>query len=169
MLSDLFGFDSDYIIIGLAAVVVIILVLYIVNIVQMNKLKKRYNIFMSGKNAKTLEDTLIKRLDQVDTLIAANSTNEKNIDKLFSNMKFTFQKVGLVKYDAFHEMGGKLSFSLALLNETDDGFVMNAVHSREGCYTYIKEIVGGNSIIVLAEEEQEALDMAKEANRPAKK
>lgn len=169
MLSDLFGFDSDYIIIGLAAVVVILLVLYIVNMVQMNKLKKRYNIFMSGKNAKTLEDTLIKRLDQVDTLIAANSTNEKNIDKLFSNMKFTFQKVGLVKYDAFHEMGGKLSFSLALLNETDDGFVMNAVHSREGCYTYIKEIVGGNSIIVLAEEEQEALDMAKEANRPAKK
>ena len=169
MLSDLFGFDSDYIIIGLAAVVVILLVLYFVNMVQMNKLKKRYNIFMSGKNAKTLEDTLIKRLDQVDTLIAANSTNEKNIDKLFSNMKFTFQKIGLVKYDAFHEMGGKLSFSLALLNETDDGFVMNAVHSREGCYTYIKEIVGGNSIIVLAEEEQEALDMAKEAKKPAKK
>ncbi len=169
MLSDLFGFDSDYIMIGLAAFVVILLVLYIVNIVQMKKLKKRYDIFMSGKNAKTLEDTLIKRLDQVDTLIAANSTNEKNIEKLFGNMKFTFQKVGLVKYDAFHEMGGKLSFSLALLNETDDGFVMNAVHSREGCYTYIKEIVGGNSIIVLAEEEQEALDMAKEANKPAKK
>ena len=169
MLSDLFGFDSDYIIIGLAAVVVILLVLYFVNMVQMNKLKKRYNIFMSGKNAKTLEDTLIKRLDQVDTLIAANSTHEQNIYKLFSNMKFTFQKIGLVKYDAFHEMGGKLSFSLALLNETDDGFVMNAVHSREGCYTYIKEIVGGNSIIVLAEEEQEALDMAKEANKPAKK
>lgn len=169
MLSDLLGFDSDYIIIGLAAFVVILLVLYIVNIVQTKKLKKRYDIFMSGKNAKTLEDTLIKRLDQVDTLIAANSTNEKNIEKLFSNMKFTFQKVGLVKYDAFHEMGGKLSFSLALLNETDDGFVMNAVHSREGCYTYIKEIVGGNSIIVLAEEEQEALDMAKEANKPAKK
>ncbi len=169
MLSDLLGFDSDYIIIGLAALVVILLVLYIVNIVQTKKLKKRYDIFMSGKNAKTLEDTLIKRLDQVDTLIAANSTNEKNIEKLFGNMKFTFQKVGLVKYDAFHEMGGKLSFSLALLNETDDGFVMNAVHSREGCYTYIKEIVGGNSIIVLAEEEQEALEMAKEANKPAKK
>lgn len=169
MLSDLLGFDSDYIIIGLAALVVILLVLYIINIVQTKKLKKRYDIFMSGKNVKTLEDTLIKRLDQVDTLIAANSTNEKNIEKLFDNMKFTFQKVGLVKYDAFHEMGGKLSFSLALLNETDDGFVMNAVHSREGCYTYIKEIVGGNSIIVLAEEEQEALDMAKEANKPAKK
>ena len=79
-------------------------------------------------------------------------------------MKFTFQKVGLVKYDAFNEMGGKLSFSLALLNQTNDGFVLNAVHSREGCYTYIKEIVDGNSIIVLAEEEQEALKMAMESN-----
>jgi hypothetical protein len=169
MISDLLGFDSDYIIIALAVILVILIVLYIVNIVQIHKLKKRYNIFMSGKNAKTLEDTLIKRLDQVDNLIAANSTNEKNIKKLFSNMEFTFQKVGLVKYDALQEMGGKLSFSLALLNEKNDGFVMNAVHSREGCYTYVKEIVDGNSIIVLAEEEQEALNMAKEANAPAVK
>ena len=76
-------------------------------------------------------------------------------------MKFTFQKIGLVKYDALNEMGGKLSFALALLNETNDGFVMNAMHTREGCYTYIKEIIDGNSVIVLAEEEREALDMAK--------
>lgn len=101
-------------------------------------------------------------------MIAANSSNEKSINKLFDNMKCTFQKIGLVKYDAFQEMGGKLSFSLAMLNEEDDGFVINAVHSREGCYTYIKEIVGGNSIIVLADEEQEALDMAKEANKACK-
>ena len=118
---------------------------------------------MKGKDAKSLEDTLIKRLNQVDKLIEANAANEQNIKKIFNNMKSTFQKFGLVKYNAFHEMGGKLSFSLALLNETDDGFVMNAVHSREGCYIYIKEIVGGNSIIVLADEEQEALNMAKDA------
>ena len=95
--------------------------------------------------------------------------NEKSIKKLFADMKFTFQKVGLVKYDAFNEMGGKLSFSLALLNQTNDGFVLNAVHSREGCYTYIKEIVDGNSIIVLAEEEQEALKMAMESNDSVQK
>ena len=120
---------------------------------------------MSGKNARNLEKTLIERLDQVDTLLEANAVNEKNIKTLFNNMKFTFQKVGLVKYDAFHEMGGKLSFSLALLNETDDGFVMNAVHSREGCYTYVKEIIAGNSIIVLSPEEKEALDTAKKSNK----
>ena len=79
-------------------------------------------------------------------------------------MKSTFQKVGLVKYDAFQEMGGKLSFSLALLNETNDGFIINAMHSREGCYTYIKEIIDGNSVITLADEEKEALDMAMHMN-----
>lgn len=163
MISQLLGFDSDYIIIGLSALVVIMFIIQIINMVQIGKLKKKYNIFMKGKDAKSLEDTLIKRLNQVDKLIEANAANEQNIKKIFNNMKSTFQKFGLVKYNAFHEMGGKLSFSLALLNETDDGFVMNAVHSREGCYIYIKEIVGGNSIIVLADEEQEALNMAKDA------
>ena len=165
MITKLLGFDSDYIIIALVAVTLILLILYIVNVVQMAQLKKRYKIFMSGKNARNLEKTLIERLDQVDELIEANTANERNIKTLFANMKFTFQKVGLVKYDAFNEMGGKLSFSLALLNETDNGFVMNAVHSREGCYTYVKEIIDGNSVIILSEEEKEAVEMAKKSNK----
>lgn len=166
-IADYLGITLDYAIIAIAALMVlvfILIIIMIVNVVQMKKLKKNYRIFMDGKDAKTLEDTLIKRLDQVDTLLAENEKNAQNIEKLFANMKFAFQKVGLVKYDAFHEMGGKLSFSLALLNETNDGFIINAMHSREGCYTYIKEIVDGNSIIVLADEEQEALDMAMKSN-----
>ena len=169
MISQYLGFDSDYIILGLAGFCIILFILVIVNMVQTSKIKKKYKKFMSGKNAKSLEEILVKRLNQIDSLVDANATNEKNIKKVVNNMKFTFQKVGLVKYDAFNEMGGKLSFSLALLNASNDGFVLNAVHSREGCYTYIKEIIDGNSIIVLAEEEQEALKMAREANEPAEK
>lgn len=168
MISQYLGFDSDYIIIGLIVFCIILLILVIVNFSQTKKLKKKYAAFMTGKNAKSLEETLIKRLDQVDKLLIANETNEKSIKKIFNNMKYTFQKVGLVKYDAFNEMGGKLSFSLVLLNESNDGFVMNAMHTREGCYTYVKEIIDGNSIITLAEEEQEALKMAMEASQPAK-
>ena len=152
MISQYLGFDSDYIIIGLLAAVVILLILTLVNIVQMRKLKKNYRIFMSGKTAKNLEDTLIKRLDEVDSLIASNSKNEELIRVLSQNMKYTYQKMGLIKYDAFHEMGGKLSFSLAMLDVRNNGFIINAMHTREGCYTYIKEIVDGNSIIVLSEE-----------------
>ena len=169
MISQYLGFDSDYIILGLAGFCIILFILVIVNMVQTSNMKKKYKKFMSGKNAKSLEETLLKRLDQIDSLVEANAANEKNIKKVVNNMKFTFQKVGLVKYDAFNEMGGKLSFSLALLNASNDGFVLNAVHSREGCYTYIKEIIDGNSIIVLAQEEQEALNMAMEAEKPATK
>ena len=119
MIAQYLGFDSDYMIIGLAAVCIILLIMIIVNMAQISKLKKKYNKFMSGKNAKSLEDTLIKRLDQVDTLMEANKANEKSIKKLFADMKFTFQKVGLVKYDAFNEMGGKpVSYTHLRAHET---------------------------------------------------
>ena len=119
---------------------------------------------MSGKDAKTLEDTLIQRLDQVDSLLESNEENDSNIKVLSKNMQRTYQKMGLIKYDAFHEMGGKLSFSLAMLDMRNNGFIINAMHTREGCYTYIKEIIDGNSVIVLSEEEQEALKRAMDPN-----
>ena len=164
MISKYLGIDSDYIIIGLCGVLLILFILVIINIVQMKKLKKNYRIFMSGKDAKTLEDTLIQRLDQVDSLLESNEENDRNIKVLSKNMQCTYQKMGLIKYDAFHEMGGKLSFSLAMLDMRNNGFIINAMHTREGCYTYIKEIIDGNSVIVLSEEEQEALKRAMNPN-----
>ena len=160
MISQYLGFDSDYIIIGLAALVLILIILMIINVVQMSKLKKSYKIFMKGKNAKNLEDTLIKRLNQVDDLINANSANEKNIKTLFQNMQRTYQKMGLVKYDAFKEMGGKLSFTLALLDENNNGFLMNSVHSSDGCYSYTKRVKNGDSEIALSNEEKVAIERA---------
>ena len=164
IISKYLGFESYYIIIGLCGVLLILFILTIVNIVQMKKLKKNYRIFMSGKDAKTLEDTLIQRLDQVDSLLESNEENDSNIKVLSKNMQRTYQKMGLIKYDAFHEMGGKLSFSLAMLDMRNNGFIINAMHTREGCYTYIKEIIDGNSVIVLSEEEQEALKRAMDPN-----
>ncbi len=165
MKSDFLGlyFSMDDLLItflSMAAVMLILLILLIVNMGKTRRLRKRYESFMMGKNGETLEDTLVKRIQQVDELIGLESENRQNIERISSYLRSTFQKVGMVKYDAFQEMGGKLSFSLALLDQKNDGFIINAVHSREGCYTYIKEILNGNSIIVLAEEEKEALDIA---------
>ena len=151
---------SVFILIGMAAVILILLILIIVTMAQNSKLKKKYNKFMLGKDGSSLEDNLIQRVSDIEELIASNKENKKNIERIFDNLNFTFQKVGMVKYDAFNEMGGKLSFSLALLNKVNDGFIINAMHSREGCYTYIKEIIKGNSFILLSEEEKEALNIA---------
>lgn len=164
MIEQYLGIDSDYIIIGLAVALLILIGLTIANIVQMRKLKKGYRAFMSGNDGKSLEDTLIQRLEQVDKLMATSEESEKSIEALQKNMRNAYQKMGLIKYDAFSEMGGKLSFSLAMLDMSNSGYIINAMHTREGCYTYIKEIVDGNSVLVLSEEEQEALRRALKSN-----
>ena len=159
-ICDYLGIDLEYIVWGLAGVVLFMFLLLLINMVKMSNLKKKYKKFMGDTEAKSLEETITGRLDQIDGLVESNESNKNKIEKIEKQMNVTFQKFGLVKYDAFNEMGGKLSFSLALLNEKDDGFIINAMHSREGCYTYIKEIIAGKSIIVLTAEENEALDMA---------
>lgn len=160
MIESYLGVDSDFVVIGLAALVVVLIIVMLVNAARQRKLRKAYEIFMLGNDGKSLEDTLIDRLNQVDSLIEANAANERNIDTLFRKAKQNFRKFGLVKYDALQELGGKLSFALCMLDEKNDGYILNVVHSREGCYSYVKEIIDANSIVTLAEEEEEALSVA---------
>ena len=68
--------------------------------------------------------------------------------------------IGVNKYDAFHEMGGKLSFALCMLDKKDNGYVVNVMHSNDGCFAYIKEIVNGKSYIELGKEEEKAVKQA---------
>ena len=86
--------------------------------------------------------------------------NRTSIRKINEEMLSNFQKIGILKYDAFQEMGGKLSFVLTLLDGNNSGYIINSMHSREGCYNYIKEIVKGESYIELSEEETESLERA---------
>ncbi len=97
---------------------------------------------------------------RIINLLKFQSKKINDIRELFKKQELSFQKVGIVKYDAFKQMGGQLSFSLALLNENDCGFIINSVHSTEGCYSYSKEIKNGQCSILLGEEEKQALDMA---------
>lgn len=157
------SFDLGYLVIGMLVVIVLLLVLIILLIVQMNKNKKllqRLDIFMTGKNAKNLEKELIALCEDNRFLKQTAEQNKRDIRTLYKNMEKTYQKMGLVKYDAFHQMGGQLSFSLALLDENNNGFIINSVHSTDGCYSYTKEIRMGECSLSLGVEESEALEIA---------
>ncbi len=154
--------DPAYFLIALFLLVVILMIITIICLNKMSDLKKTYTKFIKGKDGKSLEELFVKRFDQVDELLKENKKKTKEINGIINNLKITTQKVGIVKYDAFHEMGGKLSFALVMLNKENTGFVLNAMHSREGCYTYIKEIINGESYIPLGKEENEALEKAME-------
>lgn len=159
--KDLVEQNSAYIIIGVAVLVVILLVMMITLLVKQHKLNTKYNSFMRGSKGNTLEDIIISRFTDIDNLKVDSSNIHKELESINENLLITFQKIGIVKYDAFMEMGGKLSFALALLDNNNDGIVLNSVHSsREGCYTFLKEIIKGESFLELSSEENDALDQA---------
>ena len=154
------GMDIGYLFIGMTACILLLLILFIISFRKTSQLEKRLDKFMLGKDAKSLEKDIIALYEDNKFIKINMDKNKKDINTLYKNMESAFQKVGIVKYDAFQQMGGQLSFSLALLDENNNGFVLNSVHSTEGCYTYTKEIKNGECAISLGDEEKKALSMA---------
>lgn len=152
--------DYSYLFIGLAAILFLLLIILIVQMIQFNQLKKKYNTFMGGKEAKTLEEKLDKIIEENKYIRDLSEENKKDIKRIVKEKELCFNRVGIKKYDAFKQMGGNLSFSVCLLNERKDGYIINSVHSSEGCYTYIKEIKSGHCELELSNEEKEALTEA---------
>ena len=160
---DFFGIaqiDTLYVVLGICAIIIALVVLLIMSLTKIKKLNRRLDKFMKGKDAKSLEELVTTRFAEIDNLKATGKKNSRQIAEINEELMKVYEKTGIVKYDAFNEMGGKLSFALAMLDKSNNGYVINAMHSREGCYTYIKEIVKGESFITLGEEEKKALEQA---------
>ena len=116
---------------------------------------------MKGNNGESLEEIILNKLAQIDQLSSDMTVVNEQLATIKETLLTSYQKMSIVKYDAFKEMGGKLSFVLALLDEQNSGFVINAMHSsREGCYTYAKEIIHGESFVMLSNEEKQAIEEA---------
>ena len=124
------------------------------------KFRKAYKKFMKGSTAESLEEKIFQMCEEQDSLRKLGLKHSREIKELYLKHQSAFQKVGLVKYDAFKEMGGKLSFCLVLLDENDTGILLNSIHNSSGCFCYAKRIKNGKCDIVLGEEEQLAVDKA---------
>ena len=157
------NFDLGYLLIFAAVLTVIMIVVLIVLLMTISKVKKmkyRLNKLVKGKDSLSLEDEINELTEDNRYLKENTENNKKDISNLYRKLESAYQKIGLVKYDAFNQMGGQLSFSLALLDENNNGFIINSVHSTEGCYSYTKEIKNGISALSLGKEEEEALAIA---------
>lgn len=154
------GLDIAYLFIGILVIILILLILLIVEMNKTSKLKKKYEKFMLGSDAESMEKEIMDLFEDIKVLKESSKENQEQIVDLYRKHRHAYQKVGIVNYDAFSQMGGKLSFCLALLDENDSGFVMNSVHSSDGCYSYTKAIKKGECKISLGDEEKEALEMA---------
>ena len=155
--------DPGIYVIAIAVLLVFVLILLICTIKQgreLSLMKKRVKKFMSGRDAESLEDQIIELFEDNQYMKAASDKNKNDIIDINKRMRHCFQKIGIVKYDALNQMGGQLSYALALLDEEDNGYIINSVHGNEGCYSYTKIIKNGRSDIELGTEERKALESA---------
>lgn len=155
------GIDIGYVVMGMAAIIFIMLIMLIVTMVKNSSMRKKYKQFMAGEDGKNMEQAILDKFSSIDKLENDVADLYEQVKRIDGTLITAYQKVGIIKYDAFKEIGGKLSFAIALLTAENNGFILNSMHSsREGCYTYIKKIENGESKIVLSEEEAMALQEA---------
>ena len=139
---------------------VILLALIIYMIVRYRQLSNSYNFFMKGKKGENLEGTIFKITEEIKKLKFEDKENKDAIRVINKNLRAAYQKFGVVKYNAFKGMGGNLSFAFAMLDYTNTGYILNSVHSREGCFVYVKVVDRGQTEVLLGTEEKEALEQA---------
>ncbi|MDR0963961.1 MAG: DUF4446 family protein [Clostridium sp.] len=152
--------DNGYVHLSLLVLMILIIIYLIIQANRTKKLKKRLNQFLLGSDAKSLEEDIASLYQGNKEIKQSIQVNRDEIRKLNKEFTFAFQKIGLIRYDAFSQIGGKLSFCVALMDRCNNGFLLNCVHSTEGCYCYTKEICGGECNATLSEEETKALKMA---------
>ena len=157
------GFDPAYIILAL---IVLVAILVVVQIGKTSRLAKKYDRFMRGRDAESLEDVFAEAFDDIHMLQAEDRATKDALKVINKVLVKSFHKTGLVKYDAFPGMGGKSSFALALMSQNKSGYILNAVHSRDTCYVYVKEIIKGETDAPLGREEEKAVRIALGLEKP---
>ena len=143
--------------------VCISIVLSLLNIMltykQNNKIMKYMKKLGNGNN---LFEMLSKYLDDVKEIKRDNSEIKAYYTKLDSDIASCISHVGVVRYNAFRDVGSDLSFAVALLDMNNDGVVFNGLYGSESSNIYAKPIRSGKSKYKLSEEEEEAIEIAKQ-------
>ena len=129
-LRDFISLYYIEIILGLAAVLIILLVLNIISQIRISKIKKRYNEFTRGIKDVNIEELLIKTGEELHEIHIDMNLLEQKIESLGTKLSFAIQKVGIVRYNAFADMGSDLSFSIALLDSFNNGIVITSIYGR---------------------------------------
>lgn len=153
---------SGFLVIAVAFILLIVIVLQIFAQRKISKLTDRVNDFMNNTEGdKNIEQLLLEYIGEVRDVNDKYNMVISSINSIKDNMKFCVQKVGVVRYNPFEDVGGELCFALALLDKNNDGVVLNSIYSREGCYTYAKPLENGIcEKYKLSSEEEEAIKKA---------
>jgi len=145
---------------GLIGALVVLLILYIIAQIRISKIKEKYNLLVRGVKGVNIEQLLIKTGEDINNVHLDINNIQNNLDKMETKLSFAIQKVGFVRYNAFGNMGSDLSFSIALLDSFQNGFVLTSIYGRDYTTSYAKPLKFGKSVYPLSVEEMQAIDRA---------
>ena len=162
-MNDILNMINEYsifIIIGLAIITLLLFIMTIILLNSVNRLEKRYRKMMRGINNRNLEEVINANLDNIE--VALNNSNEslEKCEKISEELKSCVNKVAIMRYKAFEDVGSDLSFSVAILDLYNDGVIITGIYSRHDSTTYAKPIDKGISRYDLSEEELHVLNEA---------
>lgn len=162
-MEQVLGIVENYnieIIIGLVVAFMVVLILYLIGQFRIGRITEKYNALVRDVNGLNLEDLILQTLNEIDGVKGEIDSLEKKSFELENRLSYAVQKVGIVRYNAFADMGSELSFSLALLDDNLNGVVITSIYGREYTTSYGKPIIHGKSKYPLSVEEMQAMDRA---------
>jgi hypothetical protein len=133
---------------------------------QLSMMRRNVTILKRGVSGESLVEKVANQALQIEELSLRLDEQAAQKDYLTDVLAGTVQRVAVVRFDAFEDMGGKLSFVIAMLDENGDGVLLTSIYGRNENRTYAKAVLGGSSTHVLSDEETEALRMAVSAKPP---
>ncbi|CAH1230413.1 hypothetical protein PAECIP111891_06670 [Paenibacillus allorhizoplanae] len=156
-MGELFGLNAEYVMLICFAFILVLLVMVIIISIRLSSLRKRYTRMINGTSAENMEQLLIDMQNALNEQKAESVKASTQISNIHQSMKKMTSNIKVRRYNAFNEGGSDLSFSLAMLNEEQDGVIITGIHSREQMYVYAKPIAKGQSSYTLSPEEKETL------------
>ena len=152
---------TDEFILAMAIILVILIIAFITIIIRFSILNKRYKNFMKKLgNGNNIEEDLKNYINKVNEVKEQNTEIITKVDTIKQDLTKCIQKIGMYRYNAFKDTGSDLSFTLALLDENNDGVVLNGIYSREMSNIYAKPVKNGQSSYTITEEESKAIKKA---------
>lgn len=157
---DLLVDHQKYVLLGLVLLFLSSLAVFIVINVRMGRLVKYYRTMLTGTEGKNLEEML--HLCSRQSQEAANKVEQilALVQNLDNKMNGCLQRVGMVRFNAFEDIGGEMSFALAILDENSTGFIISNIYGRQESHVYLRPVKQGKSVCFLLPEEEKALQEA---------
>ena len=147
----------------IAIMLIVLVFILIIETISIFVIHRKYISFMKKLgNGNDVDQLLKKYLEDVKEIKKDNTEIKNYYTKLDSDLSSCIQKVGLVRYNAFKDVGSDLSFAIALLDANNNGVVLNGIYGSESSNIYAKPVKGNQSSYQLSHEEEYAIQIAEQ-------